>query len=131
MLLTYYLIFITVIMVLAIPMWKISQKIGVKIPYWKYCIPIYNLVLLCRQANISILSLIFALASSIIMTIIGYDSMIVRFIITFLFFGYLSYHLAKTLGVNVLVWSCVGGLLFPIALCKFAFGKTNHTNITM
>lgn len=124
MILFYYLLFMSLLMVLAIPMWKMGKRTGAGIPYWKYCIPLYNLVLLCRQAGISVVSLVVALALSIGMTLIGLHSGAVRFLITFLFFGYLSYGLAKKFGTNVYVWSCIGGVLFPLALLRFAFGKT-------
>ncbi len=126
MVLLYYLVFMSALSILAIPMWKMGKKTGEAIPYWKYCIPLYNLVLLCRQAKISVLVLIAALASSVILALMGIDSAIIRFVITFLFFGYLSYGLAKKFDLNVLLWSCVGGLFFPLALWRFAFGKTTN-----
>ncbi len=123
MILLYYVLFMSILMLLAIPMWKMDTKVGMQNPYWKYCIPIYNIILLCKQAGISPLVLIATLLLSIGMSLMGYSSGVFRFCLTYIFFGYLSYKLAKTFRRNAMIWSIVGGLCFPLALVRFAFGR--------
>ncbi|MGC9311109.1 MAG: hypothetical protein ACP5IA_00340 [Sediminispirochaetaceae bacterium] len=116
-----YLIFMIADMVLAIPMWKIGRKCGQGLPYWRYCIPIYNLVLLCRCAGIPVYILFAAMGLSVLVPIIGLPSAEITWLISFLFFGYLSSALAGRLGKHRRLWFIAGGLLFFIPLFVFGF----------
>lgn len=119
-----YLLFMMADMVLAIPMWKIGKKWGRTLPYWRYCIPIYNLVLLCRMARIPVYTLFTAMAASVVIPLIGMPGREITWLVSFLFFGYLSSGLAFFLGKNRLTWFFLGGVLFFIPLFVFGFDSS-------
>lgn len=120
----YYLLFMVADMVLAIPMWKIGKKWGQVLPYWRYCIPIYNLVVLCRLARIPVYTLFTAMAVSVILPLVGLPGREITWLASFLFFGYLSSGLAFFLEKNRLIWFFLGGLLFFIPLFVFGFDSS-------
>jgi len=122
-----YLVFMVFDMVLAVPMWKIGKKWGGDIPYWRYCIPIYNLVLLCRFAGIPVTSLFGAMLLSVLVPILKVPTSWISgitWLISFLFFGYLSSALAVRLGKGRRTWFFMGGILFFIPLFVFGFDSS-------
>jgi len=120
----YYLIFMIADMVLAIPMWKIGQKWNQGFPYWRYCIPIYNLVLLCRCAGIPAYVLFISMGVSVLAPVLRLPSSEITWMISFLFFGYLSSALAVKLGKQKIPWFITGGILFFIPLFVFGFDSS-------
>jgi len=119
-----YLLFMIAGMVLAIPMWRIVKKWGERIPYWRYCIPIYNLVLLCRFARIPAYLLFAAMAVSVMVPFVGLPVREITWLVSFLFFGYLSSGLAYFLGKNRRLWFFLGGVFFFIPLFVFGFDSS-------
>lgn len=117
-----YLGFMITITLIAIPMWKIGNKCGYG-EYWKFCIPIYNLALLCECAKISkkILLLIFL---PVLLKYFGVPFNVANIVITFFFFGYLSSGLAKRFGKKEVVWFFTGGICFFVPLIFFAFDSS-------
>lgn len=118
-----YLAFMIIIMLIAIPMWKLGKKFG-SYPYWKFCIPIYNLALLCDFVQLSRKYLLFILLSAVV-PFLGLPPQISNLVLTFFFFGYLSYKLAKKMGKQEVLWFVIGGILFFIPLLVFAFDSSS------
>ena len=103
-------------------MWKIGKKFGID-EYWKFCIPIYNLALLCDCARIPRKVLLLILLP-VIIEYMGVPPKIANAVISFIFFGYLSSGLAKRLGKNEKIWFLTGGILFFVPLLVFAFDSS-------
>lgn len=122
-----YLAFMVAIMLIAVPMWKLGKKFG-SYQYWKFCIPIYNLALLCDFAQLS-RKYLFIILISVIVPFLKIPPRISNLILSFLFFGYLSYRLAKRLGKSKELWFCIGGILFFVPLLVFAFDSSYPVGI--
>ncbi len=117
-----YLTFMIIIMLIAIPMWKLGKKFG-GYAYWKFCIPIYNLALLCDFARITRKYLLLILISGIV-PFLKIPPRIINLVLSFFFFGYLSYKLAESLGKNKQLWFGIGGILFFVPLLVFGFDSS-------
>ncbi len=119
----YYFIFMGIDMLLAIPMWKTSSVCGYTTPYWTFCIPIYNLLILCDIAKISRLTLFGALTLAVILPFTPLASTFCSWLISYLFFAYLSGTLAIRFSANKYLWGLLGGFLFIAPVIYFGFIK--------
>lgn len=107
-------------MVLAIPMRRICEACGVHAPYWKCCVPIYNLVLLGRAVELPQWILLLSLGSAMLLPFTPLANSFASTAITFLYFGTLSAAMAERYQKNRVLWGIVGGILFFIPLIFFS-----------